>query len=957
MAMPHYSHGSQTRTLRRTAARLADASGHAAEQFERLEQRALFAADPITNNHPVWHAPLATVPMRIDGNLTDREWAGAPSVVRTLAFNADSATTLRMKHTPQGLVLGVEIRDDWLWADGTGGGAGNRWDWHDDDSFRVFFDPVNSRRATLQSTGRVLAFNMGAFNGPANGSGRVARWEFGRGNGRGSFNAIPLPAGMRWATRVIGTVNNNADLDTGWTAEVFIPWSALGMKARPANGRVIGMNFDVLFDDNGGVRNPTETSPDTRFGDKQVNSYIEGVFSSINEGNAGFRGPLNYAYLQFTNGAVADRPAAITGLTASDVTGYGVRLNFPAPAGSLKGAGHAYGYDIRWSTSPIVTEDDWAAASVVKQNFTPHLKGQAESLRLGELTPGTTYYMAVRARDLAGRAGDFATTTFTTLSTLEDTSGGGRVMPAPTGNTLMYENGTPFIMVSSAVTVMNQYLKGLYAGAIYRPGDGAYVDHTTQPNAAEKAAQYFDALSASGVNTLRVQLEWSRLEGVNQPTDNLPYGTRWLEWREPGDIQSTFNPEMKAFLHRMMEQADRTGIRLFLQTFNNFNYESNLHLTAFSTINGGPISSFSEFYTNPEVLEMAQNRLRVLADWIRESPYSHTVFGFDLINEWEHGSNAIPEMTRRAKFMMNLADDIHAYAPELLVMDASIRVAPRGPVARVLFYSDTYDVQNPHFYYNSISQPVNIDESDRSVKPAIDMGSVVAYRMVNRRDNRPINNSEWDLWPSKWPGGEIYYTDHPEIRTPNASKPFYLAEDEALVRTISWVSIASGMAGAGLRNARISLATTWPDGTPEVFATPLSKGMRETQASVVRFVQDNTLGFDWDNFGASSLTSRIDAIGTNGDRLLAFGSATQDQGLAYILRDAHRSTGNARVDASTLRIKGLARAATYAAELWSTGANAQIISTVTATANNIGTVNFALPEFTTDVMIKFKRVA
>ncbi len=936
--------------------------------LDPLEQRVLFAADPITPNHPLWTA-VDAANIRIDGSLKEPAWSRAVPVVRTQAYTPDSRVSVRMLHTRKGLAIGVEVRDDRLWADGLGGGTGERWVFYHDDAIAFFFDPRNTRRRVLPASGRLVAFNIGGMGSPVNGAGPVGRWEVLKGNGKGTgtivFPQDTLPKDMRWAVRLNGTVNNNSDTDHGWIAEALLPWSVFGFSARPENGFSMGMNFEVFFDDNGGTRQSADFGRDPdplkRLGPRIVDDHLNAVFSSFNQTDSGWKGPINYANLQFERQAASDRPAPVQDLTTHATSGYGTRLQFTAPAGSLAGRGHASGYEIRWSHSPIVTEEDWSQATKVENSFVARPRGVRESLRIGRLTPDTGYHIAVRARDASGRLGDIATTAVRTQTSAEDPSGGGRIIVSPNGGTLMHEDGRPFIMVGGTVGVSNLYVRSLYSGLLYRPGDGAFVNFSNGVPEGD-AAGYFDALADYGVNTLRVQLEWVRLEQAGR--SRLPEGFRWLEWRQSGDARSTFNPNMKLFLHRMMEQADRTGVRLFLQTFNNFNYRSSFELTPFARANGGPLDSMDDFYFNPEVLEMCKVRMSTLAEWVRESPHAHTIIGFELLNEWD-GYDTRRDLTtewrQRSLFHVALASHLRSVAPELNVMSSSINLAPRGPVGRTLYYSGAFDILDPHFYTASTAEPVFNPDSDKSVRPAIDYGALSAYWLTNRRDGRAVHNGEWDVEPRTWPGGEVYYSDFPE--TNPAGKPtFRLSDDEAIFRVANWVTLASGMAGGGLRIGRTTLADTWTNGetpTPDTtghLPLPLSENMRRIQRSIRSFVDSTSLAFDWAGYEAVNLSGRISAAGTRGDSLRAWGSADADQGLAYILRDAPRSRGDAAVRGASLRIDGLRAGTTYNVEFWSTGHDSAILGSLTGALAAAGTTTWSLPDFTTDVVVKFVRV-
>src|SRR5262249_952773 len=144
------------------------------------------------------------------------------------------------------------------------------------------------------------------------------------------------------------------------------------------------------------------------------------------------------------------------------------RLNLLAPAASSAcmvlgpaKRGGVYQYQIRWSESPILTEDDWTFATDVPNTFVPHPRGLADSLHIGGLEPSTTYYIAVRAVDVAGRLSAMRTVTVTTQSETQDPSYGLRVMTSPQGGSLVTEWGDPFFMVGSEAGPDDMYVRNL----------------------------------------------------------------------------------------------------------------------------------------------------------------------------------------------------------------------------------------------------------------------------------------------------------------------------------------------------------------------------------------------------------------------------------------------------------------------------------------------------------------
>ena len=98
-------------------------------------------------------------------------------------------------------------------------------------------------------------------------------------------------------------------------------------------------------------------------------------------------------------GAVGDvtPPASVTTLAASPVYDKALVLTWIAPGddGTL---GTAAAYDLRWSTAPI-NATNFASATAVPTQPVPAPGGSPQSYVMLALTPGTTYYFALKARD------------------------------------------------------------------------------------------------------------------------------------------------------------------------------------------------------------------------------------------------------------------------------------------------------------------------------------------------------------------------------------------------------------------------------------------------------------------------------------------------------------------------------------------------------------------------------
>jgi hypothetical protein len=940
----------------------------------------LFVADPISVSHPTWFADYGAV--AVDGVLDPAEWGNAVSVVRTQGNRVNSSVTMKLKYTELGLYLAFDVADQYLWADGGGNGSGTRYDWFNDDSMALFFDPSNTRKQFLTPAGRALMFNIGDVNGPTSGTGAVTRYNYIRGNNPtgidGDLYGVQmnpfgaLSAGMTWKTVLHGTVNNNNDLDQGWTTEVFLPWSSINMGGMPVNGQSITMNFSVMLDDTGGAHNSADYSydadPNLRFGPHTLDEQINGVESSYNVSMPGMQGPVGYAWVVFTNPNATDQPNPVINLGVDGVDGYSARLKFIAPAagqdcfvlGPAKRGG-VYQYAIRWSETPFVDEWDWQAGTEVENTFVPKPRGIADAVRIGELEPGLTYYVAIRAVDTAGRMSPMQQVSFTTKDETQDTSGGQRIMPSPSGGGLITEGtGQPFTMVASSIIPNNLYVRNAYPGDGWNTNTGNYVNFTQTPGGEGNVAGYFASLAANGVNTLRVSLEWLATAAVGRLTDVR--GTYWIE-SSPG----VYNDDMRQWLLTMMSEANQAGIKLILKPFDTFNYGGFFYLTPFAKVNGGPIDTINDFFQSNGVMNIVVNRMKTIVDWVNSSPDAASVIGIQLPNEWDNWSWTLnprgdgdptraQEMRDRSKYIMREAAAIKNYAPNMLVVSTTDGLVPRGPAARALFLGDNLDILAPHLYTNSTAEPVNSPDADKSVRPVSDYAALAGYWLTNRRDNRAIFNGEWGLVKWQWDTGKTYYTG--VSPSPNAAKPWTVQNDVDLFRTTSWTQIAMGMAGSGNRlggqEMRDLLPTTLSPGTTGYLPTPYPQGMRSIQLTTAQFASDTTLGFDYAHFDPMPLASRVSFGGTS-KKLIGVGSADAGEGMVYVMQDLNRTSGS--VTTAMLNVDGLREGAFMDVEFWSTDAGGgQIALTLGVQVVN-GRMSVAMPAFSKDVMVRFREAA
>ena len=179
------------------------------------------AARQIATRIPAGIAAAETAPM-IDGK-ADASWADAPQYDLNNSFygapssDADLSASFKALYDEDNLYVLVDVTDDDLRNDSD--------EFWLDDSVEVFIDADNSRSDSYDDNDYQYHFGWDAVS-PALG-------EAHHGNMRGVEAAF-------------------ARTDTGYRAEIKLPWSTLGTK--PAAGISIGFDVQVNDDDNGGER-------------------------------------------------------------------------------------------------------------------------------------------------------------------------------------------------------------------------------------------------------------------------------------------------------------------------------------------------------------------------------------------------------------------------------------------------------------------------------------------------------------------------------------------------------------------------------------------------------------------------------------------------------------------------------------------------------------------------------
>ncbi|HTY57653.1 MAG TPA: carbohydrate-binding family 9-like protein [Bacteroidota bacterium] len=208
----------------------------------------LHTAPPVP--HPKGYVcPFTPRPVVIDGVIDEREWHDAPWTGNFVDIEGDLRplprfrTRVRMLWDSTYLYIGAELREPNVW------GTLTKRDTviFNDDDFEVFIDPNGDNHEYYEMEMNALNTVWDLFlDRPYRDGGKPRDgWDI---------------AGLKTAVRVHGTLNNPADVDTGWTVEIAMPWKALGEYAHrtvpPSPGDQWRINFSRVewrVDTTGGV--------------------------------------------------------------------------------------------------------------------------------------------------------------------------------------------------------------------------------------------------------------------------------------------------------------------------------------------------------------------------------------------------------------------------------------------------------------------------------------------------------------------------------------------------------------------------------------------------------------------------------------------------------------------------------------------------------------------------------
>ena len=191
------------------------------------------AAEPLPRGYVCGRAPS---PVVVDGAIDDPAWTQAPWTADFADIEGDKrpAPTLRTRAKllwdADYLYIAAELAEPHVWANLTA---------HDsvifqDNDFEVFLDPDGDNHKYFE-----IEINA-----------RNTEWDLFlpkpyRDNGSAD-NSWEVP-GLKKGVKVLGTINDPTDTDTGWTVELAIPWQDLARDGRPPVAPKDGDRWRINF--------------------------------------------------------------------------------------------------------------------------------------------------------------------------------------------------------------------------------------------------------------------------------------------------------------------------------------------------------------------------------------------------------------------------------------------------------------------------------------------------------------------------------------------------------------------------------------------------------------------------------------------------------------------------------------------------------------------------------------
>ncbi len=177
-------------------------------------------------------------------------------------------------------------------------------------------------------------------------------------------------------------------------------------------------------------------------------------------------------------------PTTVTNLAVTGEDSDSIDLSWTAPGEDPDGTGTCTAYHIRYALSQISTPAGWVAATDATGEPTPSAPGTPENFTVNGLSPGTTYWFALKAEDDVGKLSELSNSpSGTTTEPGMSLGGGWNIISTPvtlesTGN----KNRFGSIVPTGVVAAYRRYGTNWYSVTstyILKPLEGIYVKVAT----------------------------------------------------------------------------------------------------------------------------------------------------------------------------------------------------------------------------------------------------------------------------------------------------------------------------------------------------------------------------------------------------------------------------------------------------------------------------------------------
>lgn len=347
----------------------------------------------------------------------------------------------------------------------------------------------------------------------------------------------------------------------------------------------------------------------------------------------------------------------------------------------------------------------------------------------------------------------------------------------------------------------------------------------------EEVEAYLRSLAASGVNLLRVMLEYRSDEG----------------WWAFEDEAGTPRHEAVRFWDRLVRLCELVGVRLLVVFWDTFHLERDWQGHPYSRRDGfaGP----ETFLTAPPCLQAQRARLRFVAERWGRSP---AIFGYDVFNEISAAWGGCPDLQARwvgdAAVLLRRTE-AERWGASHLVTASLFGARPGGAYAQRILAHPELDFVSTHAYdFGTMDDPSNLADC------ALVMRDAVLYARAGADEPKPYLDTEH---------GPIHLFLNLRRQLPEAI-------DDEYFHTVTWAHLATGGAGSGMR---------WPYRHPHRLTPGMLSALRAL-AAIARML-------DWAGFDPDPADHRVRCVGEPGGPCppLVFGCADARQWLLWLLHD------------------------------------------------------------------------